>query len=92
MGVEIFKDDEQGYSAWLAANPDGFVLNVHRSLTPANARLHSSRCRTIRGTPPRGTTWTGEYIKVCSPSRPDLDSWISRTVARPVPNCRVCAP
>lgn len=92
MAVSVFENDERGYQSWLAANPDGFVLNIRGSLNPVDARVHSAACRTISGSPPRGSTWTGAYIKVCSPSKPALQAWIAQNVAGGPAPCRVCAP
>jgi|HubBroStandDraft_6_1064221.scaffolds.fasta_scaffold3503252_1 hypothetical protein len=30
MSVELFRDDDRGYLAWLGANASGFVLNIQR--------------------------------------------------------------
>jgi hypothetical protein len=75
VSVELFRDNDEGYAAWLTANARGYVLNIQRTLNPSDARLHHASCRTITGTPPRGRTWTGPYIKVCSLSLPELDAW-----------------
>jgi hypothetical protein len=32
--MESFVDDDIGYLAWLAAHPDGFVMNADRETTP----------------------------------------------------------
>jgi hypothetical protein len=68
MSVGQFRDDDQGYLAWTAANPSGYVINIQRSLNTADARMHRADCHTINGRPARGRTWTGPYIKVCSAS------------------------
>ena len=71
--VMEFRDDDEGYLAWLVAHPDGYVINILRGLNPATARVHSAGCRTITGTPPRGGPWTGPYIKVCANELNELD-------------------
>jgi hypothetical protein len=63
VNVELFRDDDQGYAAWLAANGQGYVLSIQRTLNPSDARVHHAGCRTVTGTPPRGRTWTGPYVK-----------------------------
>jgi hypothetical protein len=45
---------------------------------PHDARLHLAHCETIRGIPARGDTFTGDWIKVCSESLRELDSWAMR--------------
>jgi hypothetical protein len=63
VSVELFRDDDHGYAAWLAANASGYVLNIQRALNPFDARMHHADCRTITGTPPCGKTWTGPYVR-----------------------------
>lgn len=73
-----FVDDDQGYLAWLAAHPEGHVLNAHRSPTSGYLVVHSARCAHIsRSTAPAGHWTTGAYRKICAE---DLDSL--RAIAR----------
>ncbi len=65
--IEEFRNDDPAYLGWLDSNA-GYVINIQESLNPSDARLHHAGCYTIRGEPARGRTWTGPYIKVCSPS------------------------
>jgi hypothetical protein len=82
--MEQFRDDDRGYLCWGAAHADGYVLNIQRSLSMNDARLHSASCHTITGQPARGRTWTGPYIKVCGASPHDLDEWaLAQVGARP---------
>lgn len=92
VSVELFRDDDLGYAAWLAANGRGYVVNIQRTLNPSDARVHCAGCRTITGTPPRGTTWTGSYVKACSVSLPDLDAWALAHVRRDITRCGTCRP
>ena len=92
MGVEQFRDDDTGYLAWVAAHGDGYVINIQRSLNPADARMHEAGCYTINGQPPRGRTWTGPYVKICSTSLGQLDGWALQRTGSPVRRCGVCAP
>ena len=62
-GVRLFVDDDAGYLAWLAGHPDGLVLNTYRTPSSSYLRLHQAGCRTITGTPARGTRWTADYAK-----------------------------
>jgi hypothetical protein len=63
--MQTFKDNDEGYLAWLTANPTLYVLNAERSLNPNNLVLHRATCRHINDTPSRGARWTVDYIKVC---------------------------
>ena len=92
MSVELFRDDDRGYAAWLAANAHGYVLNIERSMNPLDARVHEAGCRTITGTPPRGRTWTGPYVKACSPSLTELDAWALSHARSAVTRCGICQP
>ena len=92
MSVELFRDDDRGYVAWLGANAHGYVLNIQRTLTPSDARVHYAWCSTITGTPPRGRTWAGPYVKACSPSLPELDDWALAHARSAATRCGTCRP
>jgi hypothetical protein len=64
-GMDRFVDDDPGYLGWVARHPDGFVINTGRTATASYLMLHRSDCGTITGGPARGSTFTGEYVKVC---------------------------
>jgi hypothetical protein len=72
-GVRLFVDDDDGYLAWLAEHPDGFVVNTYRTPSLSYLRLHQAGCHTIAGNPARGTRWTADYAKVCG-GRVELES------------------
>lgn len=65
IDMERFVDDDRGYLDWLEHHPDGFVINTGRTPSAAYLMLHRASCGTITGKPARGTTFTGEYAKVC---------------------------
>jgi len=90
--VRKFIDDDQGYEAWTASHPNGYVINIQRSLNPADGRLHRASCLTINGRPARGRTWTGEWIKVCSSSAQDLEIWAHTNVSHSIRRCGTCSP
>jgi hypothetical protein len=92
VSVELFRDDDHGYAAWLAANAGGYVLNIQRALNPSDARMHHADCRTITRTPPRGKTWTGPYVKACSPSLRELDTWALVHAGSAITRCGTCQP
>ena len=73
-------DDDSGYRAWLAANPNSYVLNAHRSPKPYYLRLHRVTCRTLSpDLPANGDSWTVTYRKVCD-TRSELEAWAARQV------------
>lgn len=88
--VQIFRDDDDGYVAWLARHPTGFVLNTGRSPRPNYLILHRATCRTINGRPPRGGPWTSAYIKVCSDSELEIAAWAGREAGAAPTRCGTC--
>ncbi|HUZ39720.1 MAG TPA: hypothetical protein VMV17_25640 [Streptosporangiaceae bacterium] len=92
MGTEQFRDDDQGYLSWVASHAHGYVINIQRSLNPADARTHHASCHTINGQPPRGRTWTGPYVKICSTSLSDLGKWALERTGSPIRRCGTCQP
>src|SRR5882724_6251725 len=87
-GVERFVDDDPGYLDWLAHHPDGFVINTGRADTSAYQMLHRAGCGTIRGRPARGTTFTGDYVKVCG-ERGELEGF-ARELGGTAQPCGLC--
>jgi hypothetical protein len=81
-----FVDDDDSYLEWLAAHPEGFVINTERSPRAAYVMLHRSSCRTIGGTPIRGGQWTHDYIKVCG-DRNELEEFARLDVGGPAQPC-----
>lgn len=90
FAVEVFRDDDDEYLAWLAAHSDGFVLNVARSPRPDYLILHRASCRTIGGRPTRGGPWTGPYVKVCSDDELHIAAWAGREVGAAPRRCAIC--
>jgi hypothetical protein len=87
--VETFQDDDAGYREWIYANMGGYVVNALRGVVPGDPVLHRATCETITPTPDK--VWTGDYIKVCSSGRYELEAW-ARSVGRPVRACSFCDP
>jgi hypothetical protein len=90
MSVCEFRDDDDGYLAWLAGNPDGYVVNILRSHRATGARLHRADCRWISGENPSGGVWTGPYVKVCAAQLADLELWTIETAGQPIRSCGTC--
>jgi hypothetical protein len=88
MSIDEFDHDDDGYARWTDAHPNGFVINILKSLNPSTARLHHAYCSAITGEPARGSTWTeGEYLKICSTSRAELDDWALGHVGVAIQRC-----
>jgi hypothetical protein len=90
--VEVFRDDDDGYVAWLASHPTGFVVSIQRSGNRSDARLHHATCRTVSGINSRRGPWTRAYVKACSADLASLDVWALERVGSPITRCRACQP
>ena len=88
--METFQDNDAGYREWIYANMSGgYVVNALRGSVPRDPVLHRATCKWITPTPDK--VWTGEYIKVCSTDRYELEAW-GRSIHRPVRACSFCDP
>jgi hypothetical protein len=90
--VGEFRDDDAGYLAWLAAHPDGYVINIARSCSGTLARVHHAGCWTISGQNAAGVALTEQYVKVCAEQLADLDQWAINHVEEPIRRCGTCHP
>jgi hypothetical protein len=45
--MTVFDHDDDAYLAWVASNPDGYVVNCERKPNHKSTRLHLSSCATI---------------------------------------------
>ena len=72
--------DEGRYFDWVAAHPDGFMVNTTRPKPSTKYLvLHLGRCGTIGDLKGAGTIFTGgPYQKVCSPRVGELLVWAER--------------
>jgi len=87
MSIEEFRDRDAEYLGWVAAHPDGYVINIGRSRR-GYARLHRATCGTITSRPPL----TGPYIKICSGTLAELDRWALSRTGAVAERCRTCRP
>jgi hypothetical protein len=83
-----FVDDDRGYLDWLVHHPDGFVINTGRTPSAAYLMLHRADCGTVNGRPARGTTFTGDYAKVCG-EREELERF-ARQLGGHAQSCGLC--
>ena len=75
-----FLDNDNGYTAWLADHPDGYVLNCERPPRPSYLTLHRATCWTINRT--SGTNWTVNYQKVCADTSEESKPGLARSDRR----------
>ena len=87
-GMQRFVDDDRGYLDWLDHHADGFVINTGRTPSAAYLMLHRASCGTITGKPARGTTFMGEYAKVCG-ERNELEEFAHHLGGHAQP-CGLC--
>lgn len=87
-----FRDDDEGYSAWLSAHPGGYVINMARSHNPVGARLHQAGCRWLTGQISRGVALTGPYVKACADRLDQLAEWPTRQLREQISACNTCLP
>lgn len=43
MSAALFESQDAAYLRWLQSHPDGYMLNMNRNPTPADATLHRAR-------------------------------------------------
>lgn len=90
-GAREFRDDDAGYLAWLTDHPDGYVINIARSHSPRDARVHHADCRTLP-TDCGQNVCTGAYVKVCADDLSELEQWVIEHLSKPIPSCGTCRP
>lgn len=88
--MQRFVDDDSAYLAWLANHRADYVINTYRNPSAGYLMLHRANCYTISGVPSRGSTFTGDFIKVCG-SRVDLEAF-ARELGGNVTPCGICLP
>jgi hypothetical protein len=68
-----FSDDDLGYLAWIAAHPDGFVLNVRCPPDPHCVVLHRANCKSVSNDTFEPNAFTGrKHHKICATSEAEL--------------------
>jgi hypothetical protein len=87
--VEVFRDADAEYLAWIARHPTGWVVNCTRAPTSSYLILHRTDCWTI-GVRGPGNYTTRDYVKVCSQERSALVSWAAGSVAGKPTLCGFC--
>jgi len=84
--------DEQPYLDWLRDNRRGFVLNTNQG-KPArdDTRLHQATCDSITRLQSGREHFTGgDYRKLCSTDRRELESWVRTNGGFGVLACSRC--
>lgn len=79
MAANLFDGNDLLYQAWLQSNPQGFVINARRRLTPSYMVLHRASCSSIRryrAAASDGAFTERDYIKVCDLKIESLRGWV----------------
>jgi hypothetical protein len=94
VGVVLtFDHKDEAYLRWIDGHQHGFVVNALRNLQPSYLILHKASCGTISGKPARGDTWTsGDYIKICSEFRHEIELWARTSTTGTLKPCALCKP
>lgn len=88
--LERFVDDDIGYRAWLAAHPEGYVLDCGRRPTRSFLVLHRSHCPLLQDlSPPQGSL-TGRTAKVVATTAAELDLWAREQTGGYATRCVRC--
>ena len=68
-----FSDDDLGYLAWIAAHPNGFVLNIRCSPDANCVILHRASCTSISNDTYEPGAYTGRnHRKLCATNKAEL--------------------
>jgi hypothetical protein len=85
MTAELFDGrdsahDDEAYLHWVAANPDGYVINTNRGINSGYMVLHRACCNDISAAAKYefGAYTQRQYAKVCAESRDQLREWVKR--------------
>jgi len=90
MSAHEYRDDDTGYLDWLHKNPHGYVINIQRSHSPLDARLHDAGCSALRASIDGGLKLTDHYVKVCGKTLGEVHEWAADRVSEPITDCGVC--
>ena len=95
MGLKQFFDDEDGYLGWVNAHDkDGCVVNVckdRKSCSDMYPMVHKASHKSL-SSEKIGDFTTGEYFKICSTDRDELERWSQSEFGRPLFRCKICNP
>jgi hypothetical protein len=95
MTITVFIDEDSAYLNWVAAHPEGFVVNCRRKFDPTYLVLHRATCPTIQthraiDENPGGFTERG-YVKLCADSIDYLRQYLMGLTGSPDPFSKQCS-
>lgn len=85
----IFINDDEGYLKWVAANPNGFIVNIDEpNSTKDYPKVHRASHKSM-STSARSNYTTGQYFKVCSNNIESLKDWSQREYRKTLTECKI---
>ena len=90
MSAHEYRDDDEGYRAWMQRHPGGYVINIQRSHNPTDAHLHNADCRTLTDQLDRDVSLTGPYVKICGETLTEVEEWAAKSVGESIQPCGTC--
>ena len=93
--VVHFDGDDGAYFAWLARNPEGYVVNVRRRCSPDYVVLHRASCGHVANPREAGAYTERDYGKLCAPTREgilDAPTFCGRAKGSFTKQCAHCWP
>jgi hypothetical protein len=85
--MPLFQNDDHGYLNWVAAHPNGFVVNGWHKPTANGMVLHKATCGKARQKNPTSTT----YSKYGSETFEDAEMFAS-ALGGSLHHCMICKP
>ena len=71
-GLVHFDGDDSGYFAWLARNPNGYVVNIRRKRLPDYVVLHRTSCGHVANPTEVGAYTERDFGKLCGSTLTDV--------------------
>lgn len=88
--VELFKDRENEYLAWVQSHPDGFVANMDvAERFPTYPMIHRASHGMVSSLK-IGNFTTGDYVKYCSVDLAALQRHLQALYGRQATHCAHC--
>lgn len=91
MGWIVFDSDDRDYLWWVHTYRDGYVVNADRRPYAEGLTLHRASCPNISDESRSYGFVEGNYIKVCTLDRSDLERWARERVGTDAILAKSCA-
>ena len=88
--IKIYRNDDDGYLAWVLANPNGYVVNTDDPPTSTvYPMVHTARHKVV-SSPCRTNYTTDRYVKYCSLDLDELNQYVQDHHKRDLQHCKTC--